>query len=162
MWSVCRSERLNTASPDLNVILLHASCVALDERGVLLCGPSGSGKSALALELMARGAILVADDKTEVFRDGAVLRARAPETISGLIEARGVGLLRAETLAQVRLCVVVDLGQLETDRLPRHLKEEVLGISLPKVNRIDGAHFPAALIQYVKGGALDPETEPKL
>jgi len=162
LWSVCRSERVNTASPDLDVITLHASCVALYERGVLLCGPSGSGKSALALELMARGAILVADDRTEVFRDGAVLHARAPKTISGLIEARGVGLLRAEALAQVRLCVLVDLGQLETDRLPRHLEEEVLGISLPKVNRVDGAHFPAALIQYVKGGALDPETEPKL
>ncbi len=141
---------------------LHASCVALDGRGVLICGPSGSGKSALALELMARGASLVADDRTEVRRVGKYLLARAPAAICGLIEARGVGILRADVVTEVQLHVIVDMGQLETARLPRHLEGQILDIALPRLNRVDGDYFPAALIQYLKGGAIDPEGEPKL
>jgi len=143
------------AGPDH--IVLHASCVALDGRGVLVCGASGSGKSALALELMARGAVLVADDRTEIHRAGAVLRARAPRTISGLIEARGVGLLRAAVVAEVQLHVIVDMSELETERLPRHVEQQILGISLPRLKRAEASHFPAALIQYLKGGAIDPD-----
>lgn len=142
-------------------LTLHASCVALLGRGVLICGPSGSGKSALALELMARGAALVADDRTEIHRAGAVLRARAPVAIAGLIEARGLGILRAEAVAEVQLHVIVDMCQLETERLPRHLEDQILGVSLPRLNRVDGAHFPAALIQYLKGGSLDPDQSPE-
>ncbi|NIZ15294.1 HPr kinase/phosphorylase [Phaeobacter sp. HF9A] len=135
----------------------HASCVALNERGVLILGPSGSGKSALALELMARGAQLVADDRTEIWREQDQLWARAPEAIAGLIEARGVGLLRAKAVAQVQLHVIVDLAQLETERLPRHVTQQILGLSLPRLNRVEAGFFPAALIQYLKGGALDPD-----
>ena len=137
--------------------VLHASCVALEGRGVLICGASGSGKSALALELMARGAALVADDRTELRRDGATLLAKAPEPISGLIEARGVGVLCADVVAEVQLHVIVDMSQLETDRLPRHVEQQVLGVSLPRLKRAEGNHFAAALIQYLKGGAIDPD-----
>ncbi|TNJ41173.1 HPr kinase/phosphorylase [Phaeobacter sp. B1627] len=138
-------------------LILHASCVAYDGRGILLCGPSGSGKSALALELMARGARLVADDRTEVRARRQSLWAQAPAAISGLIEARGVGLLRAVPVAEVQLCVIVDMQVVETERLPRHLDEDLLGIVLPKLNRVDSPYFPAALIQYLKGGAIDPD-----
>ena len=142
-----------TSEPDI----LHASCVSLAGRGVLIRGPSGSGKSALALELMARGAALVADDRTEVQRRGAQVFARAPAAIFGLIEARGVGLLQAEAVSEVQLCVIVDMSVLETERLPRHVEEQLMGIALPRLGRVDSAHFPAALIQYLKGGALDPD-----
>ncbi|OIQ28619.1 MAG: serine kinase [Alphaproteobacteria bacterium MedPE-SWcel] len=138
-------------------VTLHASCVALEERGLLLRGPSGSGKSALALELMARGAALVADDRVEIRVRQARLWARAPAAISGLIEARGVGLLRAVPVAEVQLCVIVDMSVLETERLPRHVEEDLLGVVLPKLNRVDSPYFPAALIQYLKGGAIDPD-----
>ncbi|WP_106164276.1 HPr kinase/phosphorylase [Tritonibacter scottomollicae] len=137
--------------------VLHASCVALEGRGVLISGQSGSGKSALALELMARGAVLVADDRTEIRRAGTRLLAKAPAPICGLIEARGVGILRADVVAEVQLHVIVDMSQLETDRLPRHVRQQVLGVSLPSLKRAEGDHFAAALIQYLKGGAIDPD-----
>ena len=72
--------------------VLHASCVGLDGDAVLILGKSGAGKSALALTLMAYGAQLVADDRV-VLRpvDGRII-ASAPDTIAGLIEARGVGI----------------------------------------------------------------------
>lgn len=148
--------------PGSDTLTLHASCVALEGRGVLISGPSGSGKSALALELMARGALLVADDRTEIRRQGDLLHARAPAAIAGLIEARGLGLLRAEIVTEVQLHVIVDLSVLETARLPRHVRDQLLGIDLPRLSRVDAPYFPAALIQYVKGGALDPDSPPAL
>ena len=83
-------------------VLLHASCVAISGRGVLIIGPSGSGKSALALQLMAFGASLVADDQTELTVQGGTLIARCPPTMSGLIEARGLGILRAQVVHGMR------------------------------------------------------------
>jgi HPr kinase/phosphorylase len=85
--------------------------VAVEGRGVLLVGPSGAGKSALALRLIALGAELVADDRTLVARHGDRLVAAAPASGHGLIEARGVGLLRLPALGAVPLALAVDLGQ---------------------------------------------------
>lgn len=133
-------------------LTLHASCVALGARGVLILGPSGSGKSALALQLMALGAALVADDRTEVQRSGAGLVARCPATLSGLIEARGVGLLRADPLDHAVLDLAVDLGQRETDRLPPERGLDILGVTLPLVHGQETSHFPAAILQYLKSG----------
>jgi len=79
---------------------LHASCVALQDKGLLILGPSGSGKSALALQLMALGAVLVADDYTDLVRCDDRVIARCPAALRGLIEARGIGILRADTVAQ--------------------------------------------------------------
>ncbi|MGE3652127.1 MAG: HPr kinase/phosphorylase, partial [Reyranellaceae bacterium] len=73
---------------------IHATCVALPEGGVLLRGDSGAGKSDLALRLIDGGARLVADDRTDLMREGDLLIARAPTSIAGLIEARGLGILR--------------------------------------------------------------------
>ena len=138
-------------------MILHASCVSIAGRGVLIRGASGSGKSALALELMARGAELVADDRCAVSREGDCLFAIAPEAIAGLIEARGMGILRADHVAQAQLHVIVDLDHLATDRLPRHLEEGILGCVLPVLHRVDAPHFAAALIQFLKCGAIDPD-----
>ena len=80
--------------------VIHASCVALGRSAVLLVGPSGSGKSALALELMALGAELVADDRTVLSLHDTGLIASCPASIRGRIDARGVGLLAADTVAR--------------------------------------------------------------
>ena len=134
-------------------VILHASCVAVAGRGVLILGPSGGGKSALALALMAMGADLVADDRTRVWRAGDRLRAAAPATIRGRIEARGFGLLTAPAREAEQLVLAVDLAQVETARLPppRHLP--LLGLSLPLRFAVSGPHLGPAILQWLKTGA---------
>ncbi len=131
---------------------LHASCVAVEGRGLLILGPSGSGKSALALQLMALGATLVADDRTEVWAEDEQVMARCPTPIRGLIEARGVGILHAAALDQAPLHLVVDLGRAETQRLPPNHQISVCGRTLDLVLHRPERHFPAALLQYLRGG----------
>ena len=133
-------------------VVLHASCVAVEGRAVLITGCSGSGTSSLALSLMAYGATLVADDRTIVDRAGPALVASAPATIHGLIEARGVGLLCAETVASAHVMLVVDLDQLESDRLPEDRKTTLLGCDLPLLHKVESPHFPSAVLQYLKMG----------
>lgn len=103
----------------MSAAVLHASAVAFGPAGgVLIEGPSGSGKSTLALALIAAGADLVADDRTLVFAQGGALYARAPRTIAGLIELRGLGLLRRAARGLARLRLVVTLGAPDAPRLP--------------------------------------------
>jgi len=132
--------------------LHHASCVALHGRGLLITGASGAGKSGLALRLMALGAQLVADDQVQLHRAGRALQARCPDRIAGLIEARGVGLLRADHLAEVPLALVVDLDRHEPDRLPPRREIVLLGCPLPLVLGRDAHHLAPALLQYLRAG----------
>ena len=136
-------------------MILHASCVALDGRGLLILGPSGAGKSGLALRLMAMGARLVADDRTEISQKGDALIARCPPAISGLIEARGVGILRAEPLAQAAVVLAVDLGRNESQRLPQRHKITFLNATIDLVLATQSAHFEAALCCYLRDGRQD-------
>lgn len=96
---------------------IHASCVAIGARGVLLVGKSGAGKSDLALRLMEDGARLVADDRTILFAAKGALHARAPESIKGLLEIRGLGIVTFPVRSQVKIALVVRLGR-EGARLP--------------------------------------------
>jgi HPr kinase/phosphorylase len=115
-------------------LLVHATAVALGDRAVLLRGPSGSGKSDLALRLIDAGARLVADDQSELRRDGDAVLVRAPATIGGLIEVRGVGIIRLDPLPAARLSLVVDLVAPDTvERLPEPRREVILGLSFPLV-----------------------------
>ncbi|WP_299048074.1 serine kinase [uncultured Tateyamaria sp.] len=135
---------------------LHASAVAVDGQGVLILGASGSGKSSLALQLIALGAALVADDQTVLtVRSGAV-HLSAPETIAGLIEARGVGLLRVP-VDQAPLALVIDLDRAETQRLPLAHSMTLLDRHFPCLHKVDNAAWPAAILLYLKGGRKDPE-----
>lgn len=136
---------------------LHASCVALNGRGVLIRGRSGSGKSALALELMALGAVLVADDRTDITAgpDGPV--ATCPQAIRGMIEARGVGLLQAETETDAPVTLVVDMDTEETHRLPPHRVTDLAGAVVPLVHKSASIGFAAALRQYLIGGRIVTE-----
>ncbi|WP_347312429.1 HPr kinase/phosphorylase [Defluviimonas sp. SAOS-178_SWC] len=133
-------------------MILHAGCVCLGGRGVLILGPSGSGKSGLALQLMAYGCRLVSDDRTAVAARDGILIATAPEAIRGRIEARAVGLLTAEPVRVARVVLAVDLAHLEADRLPPWRIHTVLGVDLPLLHRVESPHFPAAILQYLKAG----------
>jgi HPr kinase/phosphorylase len=92
---------------------VHASCAARDGLGVLLLGAPGSGKSDLTLRLLDRGFLLVADDRVEI-ADGM---AWAPSQIAGLLEVRGLGILRMPYLPRARLALAVRLGA-PVERLP--------------------------------------------
>lgn len=132
--------------------VIHSTCVTLQNSAVLLIGPSGSGKSALALQLMAYGAVLVSDDRTSVRRLEGALIASAPSTIKGLIEARGVGILAADTCEAAPIRLVIDLEQEEQERLPPVRSYNLLGETLPLLHNVKAAHFAAAILQYLKGG----------
>ena len=134
----------------MNAQILHASCVAWQGRGALILGRSGAGKSALALQLMAFGADLVSDDRTELLAEADALTARAPATIQGLIEARGVGLMRVPFVPQAEIALVIDLDQPEPNRLPPQREITLLGISRPLVLAVPMGHFPAAVLCYLK------------
>ena len=141
--------------PRTPAVTLHANCVALARSAVLILGASGSGKSALSLELMALGATLVADDRTMVEAEDEALIARCPPAIRGRIEAQGVGILVADTLASARVRLVVDLDQREDQRFPPQRTIILQGITLPLVHSSVHGHFPAAVLQYLKGGRSD-------
>jgi HPr kinase/phosphorylase len=132
--------------------LLHATAVSFDGRAILLTGASGSGKSSLALQLIAVGAELVADDQTMLsLQDGQVM-ARCPPVLAGLIEARGVGLLQVPHRPQAVVSLVVDLDRTETERLPEYRQITLLGQPLSLVHGSNTAHFPSALKHYALYG----------
>lgn len=134
---------------------IHGTCVALDQKGVLILGAAGQGKSALALQLMAFGCALVADDRVALIKDGSRVLARCPANISGLIEARGIGILTATRLAQSQIALVVDLDQTTTERLPLRQHTRLMECDIALINRIDGPHFVAAILQILKSGWSD-------
>lgn len=104
---------------------------------------------------MALGATLVADDQTTLFTRSDELFATCPSQIRGRIEARGVGILAAETVLSTRLHLVVDLDQQETDRLPQRHRITFLGHKIPLLHTPVHPHFPAVILQYLKGGRCD-------
>lgn len=120
---------------------VHATCVALRAgrswRGILLRGPSGAGKSDLALRLVEGGGRLVADDQTALVRQGRGLVASPPGTLAGLLEVRGVGIVklgRAGLLARAAIALLVDLVPPDRiERLPDPARETLLGVDLPVV-----------------------------
>ena len=121
------------------MILVHGTCIAFGATGLLLRGPSGAGKSDLALRLINRPNIrpdmavrLVADDQVELSRRDDELWASAPSQIAGLLEVRGVGLVRFETHGDVRLRLVLDLCPTgAVPRLPEADRCTIDGVALP-------------------------------
>ncbi|HKM65078.1 MAG TPA: phosphotransferase [Acidisphaera sp.] len=109
-------------------VQVHASCVARDGEGVLLAGPPGSGKSDLALRLLNRGFVLVSDDRTDI-EDGI---ARAPAAIAGLLEVRGLGVLRVPYAAEAALRLLVRLGE-DAPRLPAPERDAQTGLPLVRI-----------------------------
>ncbi len=150
---------MSWASPSdggASALTLHATTVALGDRGLLILGQSGAGKSGLALALMAHGATLVADDRSIITARGTTLVATCPPAIRGLIEARGLGLLRATPRDEVTLAAAVDLDKTEGERLPHPHSIVLLNRSLPLLHKVETGYFAAALLQYLKEGMSEP------
>jgi serine kinase of HPr protein (carbohydrate metabolism regulator) len=118
-------------SDEAEAALIHATCVAIAGHAVLLVGPSGSGKSDLALRLIDRGAQLVSDDQTHIRPTKGQLLARAPATIVGKIEVRGLGIIDMPCVADITVMGVVEL----TDKIERYplspLTIMIAGVELP-------------------------------
>ena len=119
------------------MVQVHGTCVELAGMGVLLRGPSGSGKSDLALRLIDRGARLVADDRVDLRVLGAALIAAAPEPIAGRMEVRGIGIIAAPAVAETRLGLVVDLAApAAVERLPAPNFCTFLGLRVPLIELV--------------------------
>lgn len=102
---------------------IHATMIALAradgvKTGVLLFGESGAGKSEIALRLIETGAILVADDQVELSLGDGGLWGTAPDKLAGLIEARGIGIVRLPFEKRVRVALAVELTAGEPERMP--------------------------------------------
>jgi len=108
---------------------VHASCVARNGDGVLLIGPAGCGKSDLALRLLGRGFDLVADDRVDI--EAGV--ASAPAVLAGLLEVRGLGIVRLPYAASARLALAAELGSLP-ERLPLPSQHDSLGVPLVRID----------------------------
>jgi HPr kinase/phosphorylase len=139
---------------------IHASCVALGAQGVLLLGRPGAGKSDVALRLIDQGAQLVADDRTILFTRRGGLYGKSPDSIRGLLEIRGLGIVKMPSRANVKIALVVKLGREDT-RLPVHHRFQApRGLSLsrpPPEILLNGHHasaparIRAALAAFSKG-----------
>lgn len=139
---------------------IHATCLAFGAVGVLLRGASGSGKSTLALQLIdAPGyglgskslrAKLVGDDQVLLTRQAGHLQATAPEALAGLIELRGLGLLKVSRRKSVVIKLVVDLvAEADVERLPqaRDQEVEIHGVRLARVAIVRRHPAAAALVR---------------
>jgi HPr kinase/phosphorylase len=125
---------------------LHATCVVVDEVGVLITGDAGSGKSTLARALLDRGARLVGDDRVRLAACHGRLVARGHPAISGLIEVRGLGPVRAPRCAEaavVRLLVALAPG---APRMPEHAHDTLLGVVLPRLALAGGPGRASAVL----------------
>lgn len=109
---------------------LHATAVAIGGLAVLIEGRSGSGKSDLALRLIDRGAMLIADDRTIVRRHDGRLLASAPPAIAGRIEVRGVGIVALPHRDDVPVAMIVTLDEVAA-RLPEPMHRVVAGVAVP-------------------------------
>lgn len=122
---------------------INGTCVSIGQTGVLIRGPSGAGKSDLALRLMDRGAVLVADDYCDVEKRGDDVILRAPPTIAGQMEVRGLGIMRTAQFDHARLGLIVDLVDGATiERLPEKTAEVIAGVQIAWM-QVDPRHASA-------------------
>ncbi len=131
---------------------VHASCVSVAGRGVLLRGPPGAGKSDLALRLIDGGACLVADDRVALRPEGGRVLAAPPPALAGLLEVRGLGIVRLPVHEPVPLALVADLDpSWAIERLPEARTCTLCGVVLPLLAVAPRRASAAAFIRVAVG-----------
>ncbi len=139
---------------------IHATCIRIAKAGkafgvpasagVLILGRSGSGKSDLALRLIARGAQLVSDDRTELSISRGRLIARAPARLVGLLEVRGLGIVKMPHAASAAIALVVELSA-SVPRMPeRRFYHPPKSLALPR-----GARPPLVVLDAYEASAAE-------
>ena len=133
---------------------VHASAVLVGDRAVLIRGPSGSGKSRLAFDLILAGragqipkAVLIGDDRVHLDAAGGQLVVRPAGVLAGLIEIRGLGIFGCDHVPEAVVGMVVDLAAGDAERLPppEALRARLKGIELPRIPAGMG-HSPLPLV----------------
>jgi serine kinase of HPr protein (carbohydrate metabolism regulator) len=133
-------------------VILHAGLMAIRSggawRGVLIMGSSGAGKSDLMVRALDHGFRLVADDRTVAWISDARLFGRAPDTLAGLLELRGVGILQEPSLPVSEICFAVrcETSPSEVERVPEDAWESIGSVRIPllRAHALD-ASAPAKL-----------------
>jgi HPr kinase/phosphorylase len=148
---------------------VHASAVLVGDRAVLIRGPSGAGKSRLAFDLILAGragqippAVLVGDDRVHLEHSGGQLIVRPARELAGLIEVRGLGILRCDFASQAIVGLVVDLAAPDAERLPppEALHVSISGTKLPRIP-VGTGMFPISLvIAALTMTAISSSTQP--
>ena len=112
---------------------MHATCVDINGSGVLIVGRSGSGKSSLAINLLALGSKLVADDQCALVKKNKKFRVFKPASLPNSIEIRGVGLVSVPMVVETSLDWVVNMDEAEKERMPDLRFTEIDGCKIPTV-----------------------------
>jgi HPr kinase/phosphorylase len=121
---------------------VHASAVLIGNRAVLIRGPSGAGKSRLAFDLILAGragqipaAVLIGDDRVRLDVEAAQLVVRQVHELAGLIEIRGLGIRRCNSVDHAIVGLAVDLSAEDAERLPSPEKKltRISGIEIPRI-----------------------------
>ena len=114
-------------------LIMHATCVDINGSGVLIVGRSGSGKSSLAISLLALGSTLVADDQCELVKKNNRVRISKPASLPNSIEIRGIGLVSVPMVVETSLDWVVNMDEAETERMPTLRFTEIGGYRVQTV-----------------------------
>ena len=138
---------------------IQATAVEVNGKGVLLRGPSGSGKSDLAVRLIDRGARLIADDYVVAEPNADAASLAPPEAIAGMLEIRGTGLVKMEYARDVPPRLVVDLVPIkEIERMPEPGEISICGAPVPVI-KLNPFHASAPIILEMELAAIDGDLE---
>jgi HPr kinase/phosphorylase len=114
-------------------LIMHATCVDVNGSGVLIVGRSGSGKSSLAINLLALGSTLVADDQCELVRKNNRFRISKPASLPKSIEIRGIGLVSVPMVNETSLDWIVNMDEVEKERMPTPRFTKIGGFRVPTI-----------------------------
>ena len=128
--------------------MIHGTAVAISDKGIILRGPPGSGKSDLALRLIDNGAVLVADDRIELVRKNNNLFACCPRIIAGKIEVRGIGILNVPYIEETIITMVVNL--VTPDQVRRIREPDAINLLGDNVTSLKLVPFEASAVAKVR------------
>ncbi len=149
---------------------IHASAVLIGNQAALIRGPSGSGKSRLAFDLIVAGlagqipsTTLVGDDRIHLALRNSKIVARGAPGLAGLIEIRGLGLRRCDFTAEAPVGFIVDLAADDAERMPppEAFRAAILGIEIPRIPVGSGFQpLPLVIAALLTGPGSAPEPRP--